>query len=327
MAKSTKTKKLPIAAKPQGDCIIPPELPKEELHKLLFRQSEKEAQEITDYVEWQAHGEEKVLHAQKVASERIFGRQHDVWDVHTDKERWWVVTGPTNLYSQKLMPSLDYTLSFHVGLMARVAARREPEGSEAEQEFLRITNRKLVQASEAFDQSDEAEEFQAVGMRCRECLLALIRELTEGSDLSQGEDHPKAADFPAWNEKIANAIAPGGSAEHVRGYLKTTAERAWRLVNWLTHANNATRNDADLALSATSHAINNYAASVLKRKIAAPERCGRCNSYRITVDWRPELGPTGLYVPRCEACGAEKLPAAMQRGRRKKQAEARQSKV
>jgi len=83
---------------------------------------------------------------------------------------------------QTLMPSLDYTLSFHIGLMARVAAHRGPEGSEAEQEFLRVTNRKMVQASEAFDQADEAEEFQAVGMRCRECLLALVQELTDGSD-------------------------------------------------------------------------------------------------------------------------------------------------
>ena len=81
------------------------------------------------------------------------------------------------------------------------------------------------------------------------------------------------------NERIANAIAPGGSAEHVRGYLKTTAERCWRLVNWLTHANNATRNDAELALDATSHVINNYAASVLKSRIAAPERKETCRNW------------------------------------------------
>jgi hypothetical protein len=43
-----------------------------------------------------------------------------------------VVTSPTNLYSQALMPSLDYTLSFHIGLMARVAAQRGPEGTDAE---------------------------------------------------------------------------------------------------------------------------------------------------------------------------------------------------
>jgi hypothetical protein len=51
---------------PQGECLIPRALPKGDLHKLLFRQSEEEAQKIRDYVEWQAHGEEKVLHAEKV---------------------------------------------------------------------------------------------------------------------------------------------------------------------------------------------------------------------------------------------------------------------
>jgi hypothetical protein len=317
MAKKTPKLVKGKSTEPLGDCLIPPAIPKGELHKLLFKQSEKETQDIKDYVEWQARGEEKVLHAEKVASERVFGREYDVWDVHTDKERWWVVTSPTNLYSQTLMPSLDYTLSFHIGLMARVAAQRAPEGSEAEQEFLVVTNRKLVQASEAFDKADEAEEFQAVGMRCRECLLALVRELTQGSDLAEGDDLPKAGDFVAWNERIANAIAPGDSAEYIRGYLKTTAERAWRLVNWLTHANNATRDDAELALSATSSVVSNYASSVLKRRAGAHERCGRCKSYRITVEWRPDLGESGLYIPRCEACGAEKLPVA-RRSRRKK---------
>jgi hypothetical protein len=185
------------AAKRESDCLIPPELPKGELHKLLFKSSPQEAQEIKDYVEWQARGEEKVLHAEKVASERIFGRDYDVWDVHTDKERWWVITSPTNLYSQRLMPSLDYTLSFHIGLMARVAGQRGPEGTNAEQEFLLITNRKMTQASEAFDKADEAEEFQSVGMRCRECLLTLIRELENGSDIGAGEGRPKAGDFLA----------------------------------------------------------------------------------------------------------------------------------
>jgi predicted Zn-ribbon and HTH transcriptional regulator len=316
MATKRQPRKVRAKGASDGDCVLPPALPKQELHKLLFRQSEHEAQEIRAYVEWQTHGDEEVLHVEKVASERVFGRENDVWDVHTDKERWWVVTSPTNLYSQTLMPSLDYVLSFHIGLMARVAAHREPEGSEAEQEFLLVTNRKMVQSSQAFDQADEAEEFQAVGMRCRECLLALVRELISGSDIAEGEDLPKAADFPGWNERIANAVASGGSAEHVRGYLKSTGERAWRLVNWLTHAANATRNDAELALSATSHVINNYALSVLKRKIEAPERCGRCKSYRITVDWRPDLGPTGLYVPRCEECGAEKLPDPRRRRKR-----------
>jgi hypothetical protein len=31
------------------------------------------------------------------------------------------MTGPTNLYDQNLFPSLDYTLSFHLGLFIRVS--------------------------------------------------------------------------------------------------------------------------------------------------------------------------------------------------------------
>lgn len=310
--KAKRNRARPVQAPPDDSCVVPPGIPKPELHKLMFRQSAPEAQTIKEYVEWQAR-DEKVLHVEKVASERIFGREHDVWDVHTDKERWWVVTEPTNLYSQTLMPSLDYTLSFHIGLMARVAARREPEGSEAEQQLLLVTNRKMVQASEAFDQADEAEEFQAVGMRCRECLLTLVRELVDESEIAQGDDLPKAADFPAWNDRIANAVAPGGSAEYIRGYLKTTGERAWRLVNWLTHASNASRADAELALSAVAHVINNHAMWVLRKMVAAPERCERCQSYKITVDWRPDLG--GIYVSRCESCGAEKRPIKKRRRR------------
>jgi len=63
-------------------------------------------------------------------------------------------------------------------------------------------------------------------MRCRECLLTLVRELTQGSDLDEGEDLPKAGDFPPWNERIANAIAPGDPMEYVRGYLKNHG-RTW----------------------------------------------------------------------------------------------------
>ena len=81
-----------------------------------------EARAVREYVEIQA-ADESVIHLERVASERVFGTKHDVWDVHTDKGRWWVLTDPTNLYSQRDFPSLDYILSFHVGLIARLASK------------------------------------------------------------------------------------------------------------------------------------------------------------------------------------------------------------
>ncbi len=88
-------------------------------------------------------------------------------------------------------------------------ARRVAVGSEAEQEFLLVTNRKLIQAGEALDDADEAEEFQAVGMRCRECLLALIKEIRDGSDLGEG-DANSAAGPPAagLSVKISSTLIP-----------------------------------------------------------------------------------------------------------------------
>lgn len=276
----------------------------------MFQHSEEEAQAICDYVEWQSRKDnEKVLHAEKVASERVMGRDYNVWDVHTDgrEGRWWVITSPTNLYSQRLMPSMDYVLSFHIGLMMRVAAHRTPAGTEAEQELLLITSRKLVQAGEALDAADEAEDFQAVGMQCRECLLALIREVTEDGQFDEGGELPKKSDFKAWADRIASIVAAGGSAERVRSYLKKIADETWQLTNWLTHASNATRSDATLAFAATENVVASFVPMVLRAKINAPERCGRCKSYRLAVDWRPEIGRVGAYVTRCEACGAEAI--------------------
>ncbi len=62
--------------------------------------SERERQYIVDYIASQA-SDEIVKHLEKVASERVLGRNIDVWDVHTGINRWWIITAPTNLYSQE----------------------------------------------------------------------------------------------------------------------------------------------------------------------------------------------------------------------------------
>lgn len=304
------------------DCVIPPAIPKDKLHTLVLEQSEHEHREIVDYIEWQCNKkreheleengateipEEIVEHAELIKSERVWGTDYDVWDVHTNLERWWVITSPTNLYSQTLMPSLDYTLSFHIGVMARVAATREPNGDETTQELLQFTSRKIFQAQEAFDAADEAEEFQTIGLFCREALTTFVREIVDAGFLKDLPDLPKMADFNAWSDHVIGARAAGGSAEYIRGYLKAICSKGWALANWLAHAKNATRDDAMLALSSTEHIVDQLTMLVLKSLARSPERCGRCGSYRVTVTFRPDEGETGLYVASCDVCGAEKL--------------------
>lgn len=43
-----------------------------------------------------------------------------MWDVHTNANRWWVITAPLNLYAQDQFPNMDLALTFHVGLCLRV---------------------------------------------------------------------------------------------------------------------------------------------------------------------------------------------------------------
>ncbi len=117
------------------ECTIPGRVSDSVLNKFVLNRSDREAQAIREYVEWQSR-KEKVTYLEKVATEHLFDRKLDVWDVHTDGERYWVITNPTNLYSQELFPSLDYTFSFHIGLMARVTARRWGTDDDEQQDRL-----------------------------------------------------------------------------------------------------------------------------------------------------------------------------------------------
>jgi hypothetical protein len=208
---------------------------------------------IVEYVE--AEADATVEHAEKIASEWIFGEEYAVWDVHTRergrgrprRERWWVITNPTNLYNQKDYKSMDYALSLHIGVTTRVFAREARKAPNRPEPRLERTRRQWEQAAEAAETAQEAEEFQAVGVRCRETLLSFVHAIGTISLIPEGETPPKASDFIHWSERIADAVAPGPSVDDLRGYLKSTAKATWQYVSWLTHAKNAVRFHSDLA--------------------------------------------------------------------------------
>lgn len=282
------------------DCTIPPALPPYALANLLVKRDQDAEQRIRDYVEWQAKGE-NVEHAERVATEFVLGPRLDAWDVHTDKGRWWVITSPTNLYSQDLFPSLDYTLSVHVGVTACVMSKPDPGVTELEQDLVASAWRRWEQAAEVLDEAEEAEDFQAVGMRCRECLIALAKEVATPDMVPVGETAPKRGSFTQWAELIATHFAHGESARKVRAYLKAISQSGWELVSWLTHASGATREDAILAVEVTQHVLATYNTALLRYAYGIPDRCGRCGSYKIGL-WAPD--PDSEPRPRCQRCGA-----------------------
>lgn len=261
-----------------------------------MRTLEDEKREVREYFESQ--GDEEVVHLEKVHSEKVFGRCHDVWDVHTRSGRWWVVTAPTNLYSQEDFKSMDVALSFHIGLTARVMALREPGVSEAEEGLFAQAWRGWTQAAEALDQADEVEELQAVGVRLRECLLSVAQGLAEEPDLA-GEEPPKIANFVGWAEQAAKVTAPGSRNARLRSYLKKISKETWQYVNWLTHAREATPPEAQIAVDAAATCISALGRAIFLWRHGAPARCPSCGSYRLTRVYRSEP------VIVCRACDLE----------------------
>src|ERR1700730_3991299 len=137
----------------------------------MLAATQEEINGVTSYFETRAP-DLTVEFVQKVYTETILGHCHQVWDVHTDKDRWRVITNPSNLYSQDQFPNMDLALTFHVGLCLRVRHSEKHKLSELPSEPFAQCYRYLSEASYALGQAEEVLDYQSVGMRCREALLA-----------------------------------------------------------------------------------------------------------------------------------------------------------
>src|SRR5215831_18795235 len=138
----------------------------------MLKATEQEREHVLEYMSAQAP-EETVQFAQKVYSEQVHAVLHDIWDVHTDRGRWWVITNPTNLYSQDQFPNMDLALTFHVGSCLRIPRSERQSLTELPVEPLAACWRTVEEASKALNRAEEVEDFQAIGMRCRESLITL----------------------------------------------------------------------------------------------------------------------------------------------------------
>lgn len=264
-----------------------------------MKSPENQRRHVSEYVESQAN--EKVQRAEKIASEKNLGNRYDIWDVETDSDRYWVITDPTNLYSQKEFPSMDYALSFHIGVTSRVLAAQHTDATDEEIWRTPKTWRQWEQAHVALDDAVEAEDFQGVGVRCREVLITLVEEL------DMKDKTAKKADVKAQLSYAYNQLAPGGSLSEVRGHLKATADATWPLVGWLTHHKNADYYDARYVMQATEQLMLNTLELVVRKEKPAPKRCPACQSYQVVSDFRSELmyKVEHPYVELCESCGWE----------------------
>jgi hypothetical protein len=264
----------------------------------------EETQAIIDYMNWQAP-DLKVEFLQKVYTENVLHHRHDVWDIHTNVDRWWLITNPTNLYSQEQVPNMDLAVTFHVGLCLRIPRSEKQKLSDLPIEPFAECYRYMEEASEALNHAQEVADYQAIGVRCREALLAFTNAAQIVMPWSSSETKPKKADFKAWVDHICALSMAGQTHEHRRLLFKTLLDSAWKFSSWLTHAKTSRWHDAEAATSTVEHAISLGTSAVIRHIRGVPKACPACGSHRLS----PQRGVNSDCAdiewerPTCEKCG------------------------
>jgi hypothetical protein len=74
-------------------CTLPPDhpLPPDQLGRYSPERDFYAEKDIADYILTQAH-DETVQNVERVKTEYVMGAPYEIWDVTTDKDRWWVIT-------------------------------------------------------------------------------------------------------------------------------------------------------------------------------------------------------------------------------------------
>jgi len=289
-----------IASDNPNECVIPSEIPVEVAGQYRAKGDEHAEKYIAQYVASQASDEE-ILNVELIKTEVVSGQNYEIWDVATDVRRWWVITNLTNLYAQDLFKSLDYTLSFHIGLMLRVAENSRKSIDTIDDPFLDIF-RRLRQAEDAFDASVEPEDFQKVGLLLREALTSFSRRYSDFIELAEGAARPKASDFKGWMNTALDSLCSGEKNKELRSLLKNSCEKLWVAVNWITHDKNASKTATLIALEHTNTVTGHLLILLERNKIDLIEQCPNCASRNLRSYYDSELGDSGDYYTSCGSC-------------------------
>jgi hypothetical protein len=162
--------------------------------------------------------------------------------------------------------------------------------------------RRQEQAKNRLDTSVEAEDYQAVGMQLRECLVSLVAALRRRVAIDPEDDRPQDANFIAWANLLADKLCGGGSNKELRHYLKSTAKETWQLVNWLTHHRSAGEEACSIAIHGCDTVVGHFIQILERNKSASKEECPLCKSRNIRSHFDPAIGEDGDYYATCGIC-------------------------
>ena len=116
--------------------------------------------------------------------------------------------------------------------------------------------RYLEEASDALRQAQEVADYQAIGVQCREALLAFAAAAQMALPWTGNSEAPKKADMKGWTDHICAATMPGSTHETRRHLFMALLDSAYKLTPWLTYSKGSKWHDAEAGVSATENAIS-----------------------------------------------------------------------
>lgn len=299
----------PTPDKSDDDCVVHSHpIPPSELSDYCVDRDPHSEQDIAGYVEVEAR-DEQVQHVEKIKEEIVVGDTYEIWDVTTNKDRWWVITNPTNLYSQKNFPNLDYTISFHIGLMIRLHSRSKGADANDPSPFDEVFRRQ-DQAKHQYEQAIEVVDYQSVGMQLRECLISLVTAVRRRVDIDVDVGRPQDANFTEWCGLLINQMCGGRNNQRLRKYLKSTTDRTWQLVNWLTHDRDANNTASLIAIDACDAIVEHFVHLLMRERADNTTECPVCKSRNVRTHYDPKIEPDGDYYLTCGECDWSTHPSA-----------------
>ena len=236
-----------------------------------------------------------------------------MWDVHCGKKRWWVITNPTNVYSQRDFPNLDMAVTFHVGLCLRIPKTQDPKPDSLTTAPFYECTRLLSEADDALRKALEVSDYQAIGVRCREIVLAFTNTAQAVMPWASNDPEPKRGDAKAWIDHVCNSMMPGVTHKERRGLFKSLLKAAWEFDNWLAHSKSSTWLDAEAAVETTGQAVGLALSRLIRHLRGVPDACPACGSHRITADRgvRTDVPEVQWERPMCTKCGWRGTPVRL----------------
>lgn len=274
-------------------------------------------EDVKNYVEWQSQGKCTVLSAKTEQHFDDLGVDVYVWNVKTDTDGdWWVVEGdtvPMNLYSQSAYYfGADEVYSFHMGLMQRMSAAQDeynPEdfvnGVTLDAEIAPQLFRKLKSVAALIDTAKEIEDFQAIGVQCRETLIELGNHIYNPMMAGSGEQ-PQASNFKRKSELFIQFYLKGSENSDYRNIIKKLTEATWDYANKITHSRSATYYEVSTCVTLCISLVGVY--ENILQKVFDPlsqYHCSICQSKKLSIvgNDSDEDGIVQKLYLHCEECG------------------------